>query len=74
MTRFKRHESKMFHKTSVLHGLHVIRFPFMALNAERQLKYKRHVLAQRVIAGTMTIEPIFDPTQPISEVDLLTNS
>lgn len=74
MTQFNRHESMIVHKASILHGIHAIRFPFIALNAERQLKNKRHVLAQRVIAGTMTIKPIYDPTQPISEVSLLTNS
>jgi hypothetical protein len=38
----------------------------MAMNAERQLKHKRHVLSQRVVAGTMTINPLYDPNQPIS--------
>jgi hypothetical protein len=66
MTHYAQQEFRLSHNQSVLHGLHVIRFPFMAMNAERQLKHKRHVLSQRVVAGTMTINPLYDPNQPIS--------
>ena len=69
MTQMNRNDQKIVRRPSVLHGLHSIRFPFMALNTQRQLKFKRHVIAQRVIAGTMTIEAIYDPNQPISEND-----
>ena len=69
MSQSVRNNQKIVHKHSVLHGLHAIRFPFMALNTQRQLKHKRHVIAQRVIAGTMQIEAIYDPNQPISDLD-----
>ena len=69
MSKLVRNSQKIVHTHSVLHGIHAIRFPFMALNTQRQLKHKRHVIAQRVVAGTMQIEAIYDPNQPISDQD-----
>lgn len=65
MSQMKLNDQKIVHQSSILHGLHTIRYPFMALNTQQQLKFKRHVIAQKVIAGTMTIEAIYDPNQPI---------
>jgi hypothetical protein len=41
----------------VLHGVRVIKFPFMALASATDTKRARHILSQKVIAGTMKVHP-----------------
>ena len=41
----------------VLHGVRIIKFPFMALASATHTKRARHVLSQKVIAGTMKVHP-----------------
>jgi hypothetical protein len=47
----------------VLHGVRVMKYPFLTLAAANKTKIARHVLSQKVIAGTMKVHPpyVFDP-------------
>lgn len=47
----------------VLHGVRVMKYPFMALTSASHTKRARHVLSQKVIAGTMKVHPpyVSDP-------------
>jgi hypothetical protein len=53
--------------SSILNGLHVVRFPLIALTTRRAMGPARHVLSQMVVAGTMTVHPPYNPVQPISD-------
>ena len=47
----------------VLHGVHIMKYPFMALASATLTKRARHILSQKVIAGTMKVHPpyVSDP-------------
>ena len=45
----------------VLRGSRNFKFPLIALNSGSMTKRARHVLSQRVIAGTMNVQPPFVP-------------
>jgi hypothetical protein len=45
----------------VLHGVRTFKFPLIALNSGSMTKRARHILSQRVIAGTMNVQPPFVP-------------
>jgi hypothetical protein len=47
----------------VLHGVRIMKYPFMALASATHTKRARHVLSQKVIAGTMKVHPpyVSDP-------------
>jgi hypothetical protein len=53
--------------SSVLHGSRVLRFPLIALTTRRSMGPSRHVLSQMVVAGTMTVNPPYNPDQPTSD-------
>ena len=53
--------------SSVLHGIHAVRFPLMALTTRRSMGPARHILSQMVVAGTMTVHPPYNPDQPTSD-------
>jgi hypothetical protein len=64
MTRlFFEHQVKANTKT-VLNGVRGIRYPFLALMTRRSMGPARHVLSQKVVAGTMTVHPPYKPSQP----------
>jgi len=46
---------------SFLHGYRVKRYPLMALTTQRSMGPSRHILSQRVVAGTMTVSPPLTP-------------
>lgn len=48
--------------SGLLLGQRIFGWPQMALYAQRDLGNVRHALAQRVVAGTMTIYPPIAPT------------
>jgi hypothetical protein len=47
----------------LLHGVRIIKYPFMALASATLTKRARHILSQKVIAGTMKVHPpyVSDP-------------
>jgi len=47
----------------VLHGVRIMKYPFMALASATHTKRARHILSQKVIAGTMKVHPpyVSDP-------------
>ena len=45
----------------VLRGSRNFKFPLIALNSGSMTKRARHILSQRVIAGTMNVQPPFVP-------------
>jgi hypothetical protein len=45
----------------VLRGQREFMYPLIALNSEAMTKRARHTLSQRVIAGTMDVQPPFVP-------------
>jgi len=47
--------------SSFLHGYRVKRYPLMALTTQRSMGPSRHILSQRVVAGTMTVSPPLTP-------------
>ena len=64
MSKLVRNSQKIVHAHSVLHGIRTIRF-FAALNTQRQLKHR--ACDTLGCAGTMQIEAIYDPNQPIDQ-------
>ena len=67
MTRlFNQHQVKA-NTTTVLNGARSIRYPFLALTTRRSMGPARHVLSQKVVAGTMTVHPPYQPDQQISD-------
>lgn len=46
-----------------LHGVRIMKYPFMALASATHTKRARHILSQKVIAGTMKVHPpyVSDP-------------
>jgi hypothetical protein len=53
--------------SSKLNGIHVMRFPLIALTTRRAMGPARHILSQMVVAGTMTVHPPYNPVQPHSD-------
>ena len=47
----------------VLHGVRIMKYPFLALSSATHTKRARHILSQKVIAGTMKVHPpyVSDP-------------
>ena len=46
---------------SVLNGPRRKRYPLIALNTQRSMGAARHILSQRVIAGSLVINPPYKP-------------
>ena len=46
---------------SVLNGPRRKRYPLIALNTQRSMGTARHILSQRVIAGSLVINPPYKP-------------
>ena len=64
--RFGREQRERDHALAhhdVLHGVRVMKYPFMALTSATLTKRARHILSQKVIAGTMKVHPpyVSDP-------------
>ena len=47
--------------SSFLHGYRIKRYPLLALTTQRSMGPSRHILSQRVVAGTMTVSPPLTP-------------
>jgi hypothetical protein len=48
---------------SILNGLRTKRYPLIALTTRRSMGPARHILSQRVVAGTMVVNAPFNPSQ-----------
>ena len=48
---------------TILNGYRAKRYPLMALNTQRSMGPYRHILSQRVVAGTMTVHPPYNHKQ-----------
>ena len=64
--RFGREQRDRAHALAhhdLLHGARIMKYPFMALASATHTKRARHILSQKVIAGTMKVHPpyVFDP-------------
>ena len=64
--RFGREQRSREHALAhndVLHGVRIMKYPFMALTSATHTKRARHILSQKVIAGTMKVHPpyVSDP-------------
>ena len=56
-TRFKQNN------ISILNGPRTKRYPLIALTTQRSMGPSRHILSQRVVAGTMVVSPPYQPSQ-----------
>lgn len=48
---------------SILNGRRTKRYPLMALTTQRSMGPARHVLSQRVVAGTFVVDAPYNPSQ-----------
>ena len=48
---------------SILNGRRTKRYPLMALTTQRSMRPARHVLSQRVVAGTFVVDAPYNPSQ-----------
>lgn len=54
------YKKRLRKQPDVLQGQRGIRFPLIALTSQRSMGPSRHILAQKVVGGTMVIHPPFD--------------
>ena len=48
---------------SILNGRRTKRYPLMALTTQRSMGPARHILSQRVVAGTFVVNAPYNPSQ-----------
>ena len=48
---------------SILNGLRTKRYPLIALTTRRSMGPARHIISQRVVAGTMVVRAPYNPSQ-----------
>ena len=46
---------------SILNGLRQKRYPLIALNTQRSMGPARHILSQKIVAGTFSVDPPYKP-------------
>ena len=47
--------------STILNGIRRKRYPLIALNTQRSMGPARHILSQKIVAGTFSVDPPYKP-------------